>query len=82
MKTRKIDDYCREAMGVKDKETPVYLSISIVSTVFFYAFRDKVTNLTMTQDQYECVANWMVYSGMWNWDRNTFMGIKLEIYDR
>lgn len=82
MKSRKIDNYIRKSIGIPDSETSVDLYLSIIPDVFFLAIQDKVTNLTMTQDQYNCVSRWMVYSGQWNWDKETFMGMKLQIYDR
>lgn len=55
------------------------LSVSSIGDILQLAIDDKVTNLIFTEYEFSVMKRWMIYQGHWNWDINTFMGIKLEV---
>jgi len=53
------------------------LSIANVSDCLFMAVKDGVVELEVEEHELEMITKYMVYYGHWNWDKETFMGIKL-----
>jgi len=41
------------------------------------AVKDGVVELEVEEHELEMITKYMVYYGHWNWDKETFMGIKL-----
>lgn len=50
-----------------------------VSEVLFMALKDLVDELIVTKEEYETITKYMVMCGVWNWDREKFMGMKFVV---
>lgn len=58
---------------------PNFLVVSVVSDVLNQALNSGVTQLVMSQEEFRVIQSCMVGSGVWNWDKKTFMGMELII---
>lgn len=52
---------------------------AIVFECFYQALKDGVSELLVDENDYDIIVRTMVNSGLWNWDRVTFMGMKIII---
>lgn len=55
------------------------LSVSMVTEVLQKAVLQNVEELLVTKSEYEIILAHMVGSGVWDWDKKSFMGIKFTI---
>lgn len=53
--------------------------VALVSSVLQAVVEDKVEELYMSDRDYNIIMRYMITVGAWNWDKKTFMGVKLII---
>ena len=74
MKIARLEDY------LEKRQISVF-SVSMVSEILYEALTEGISELLLTRNEFNIIERYMVYSGMWDWDKKTFMGIEFVIVE-